>query len=126
MTPINSQPRTSLAAGTVYTESSGRVADASPPVLPSSGKDVIDDGLLSMESANSLLHAFKTAIMPHFPFVMIAPHVTGEVLRREKPFLFLAILAATSYETWPSRGVWARKGETSNQYTDDSRRRSLI
>lgn len=61
-------------------------------------KDVIDSGLLSLELANTLLDTFKVTMLPHFPFVVIAPHTTAEELRYWKPFLFIAILAASSFQ----------------------------
>lgn len=36
-------------------------------------------------------------MMPHFPFIILAPHVTGRILRYDKPFLFLAILSVASF-----------------------------
>lgn len=50
-----------------------------------------------MERADTLVELYKSDMMPHFPFIVIAPHVTGTSLRREKPFLFLAILSVASF-----------------------------
>lgn len=36
-----------------------------------------------------------------FPFVIISPSVTAQELREERPFLFLTVLAAASYENMP-------------------------
>lgn len=59
--------------------------------------DVIDEDILTIERADTLVEMFKTEMMPHFPFVIIPPHVTGALLRSEQPFLFLAILTVTSF-----------------------------
>ncbi|CRG91264.1 Protein SOGA2 [Talaromyces islandicus] len=64
-------------------------------------RDVIDQGFLTMESAEALLSTFKTQMIPHFPFIVIYSHETAEYLRKEKPFLFLAILSAASFADMP-------------------------
>ncbi|PGH05522.1 hypothetical protein GX51_02860 [Blastomyces parvus] len=72
-----------------------------PEPTEDTGIDIADSGLISMETANLLLEKFKTTMTPHFPFVVVAPPVTAERLRLEKPFLFMAIMAAASFETMP-------------------------
>ncbi|CAI7678987.1 unnamed protein product [Penicillium pancosmium] len=64
-------------------------------------KDVIDRGYLTTETAQTYLIVFQTVMTPHFPFVIIPPDVSVHHLRQDKPFLFLAILAASSYENMP-------------------------
>ncbi|EGP90158.1 uncharacterized protein MYCGRDRAFT_91197 [Zymoseptoria tritici IPO323] len=68
------------------------------PVAPPADVDPIARQMLSAESAETLLERFKTALTPHFPFVIVPPHVSLEAMRQEKPFLLLSILAAASYE----------------------------
>ncbi|PGH29805.1 hypothetical protein GX50_07444 [[Emmonsia] crescens] len=74
---------------------------SSPHGFPDIVNDIVDSGLISLQTANSLLEKFKTTMTPHFPFVVVAPEVTAERLRLEKPFLFMAIMAAASYEMMP-------------------------
>ncbi|PGH01410.1 hypothetical protein AJ80_09010 [Polytolypa hystricis UAMH7299] len=64
-------------------------------------EDVIDRGLLTIEIAEIFFGTFKTAMTEYFPFVVIPPQVTAEQLRREKPFLFLAVLASSSFTDMP-------------------------
>lgn len=64
-------------------------------------KDIIDRGILSLETAENYLESFKSILTPHFPFVVISPQVSAVHLRHEKPFLFLAIMASTSYDNMP-------------------------
>jgi hypothetical protein len=64
-------------------------------------KDIIDRGMLSLETAENYLESFKSILTPHFPFVVISPQVSAVHLRHEKPFLFLAIMASTSYDNMP-------------------------
>jgi hypothetical protein len=64
-------------------------------------KDIIDRGILSLETAENYLELFKSILTPHFPFVVISPQVSAVHLRHEKPFLFLAIMASTSYDNMP-------------------------
>lgn len=61
-------------------------------------EDVISTGIISMELAASYLAEFRNTFGPHFPFVIIPPHVEMEELREVKPFLFLAILTISSYK----------------------------
>jgi hypothetical protein len=64
-------------------------------------KDVIDQGLLTIDAANMLLNEFRTTLMPHCPFVIISPQTTVETLRRDKPFLLLTILTAALHDNMP-------------------------
>ena len=99
----------SSAARTTYTELDGSVTGASLNAEHNSARDIIDAGLLTMEAANSLLETFKTTLTPHFPFVVIAPQTTAKELRQEKPCLFLAVLAAASYEDMPLQRSLSKK-----------------
>jgi hypothetical protein len=60
-------------------------------------EDVFTTGVITMELATCLLADFKAEMTPQFPFVIIPAETTIDVLRKEKPFLLLAILTATSY-----------------------------
>ena len=59
--------------------------------------DVVDEDVVTLERANTLVELYKSDMMPHFPFIIIPPHITGSHLREEKPFLFLAVLSVASY-----------------------------
>ncbi|KAF2871237.1 hypothetical protein BDV95DRAFT_57697 [Massariosphaeria phaeospora] len=59
--------------------------------------DVIDEDIVSIERAETLVEMYKLDMMPHFPFVILAPNVTGRQLRHEKPFLFLAVLSVACF-----------------------------
>lgn len=54
-----------------------------------------------MEQANRLLHQYRTKMVPYFPFFVIPSRATAEEIRRDRPFVFLAILATASYESMP-------------------------
>ncbi len=83
----------------------GESADSPPGLVHKSIKDVIDAGLLTMETAGSLLTKYKSEMTPQFPFVVIPPRKTAKQLRQEKPFLFLTIMAAASYDDMPLQRV---------------------
>lgn len=72
-----------------------------PAARSGTGKDVIDNGMLDMETANRYLGIFRTVMVHRFPFVVISLDVTAQELRETRPFLFLAVLAAASYENMP-------------------------
>jgi hypothetical protein len=59
--------------------------------------DVIDEDIVSLERAETLVEMFKTDMMPHFPFVIVPPHVTGSELRHTKSFLFLAVVSVACF-----------------------------
>ncbi|KAF2734371.1 hypothetical protein EJ04DRAFT_247692 [Polyplosphaeria fusca] len=59
--------------------------------------DVVDEDVVSMERAVTLVELYKSDMMPHFPFIIIPSHVTGHTLRNEKPFLFLALISVAYF-----------------------------
>lgn len=76
----------------------GPSAADSPPILPAPPNgDVIDEDILSIERADTLVEMYKSDMMPHFPFIILAPHITGRELRHSKSFLFLAILSVACF-----------------------------
>ncbi|KAK2806465.1 hypothetical protein FQN50_005883 [Emmonsiellopsis sp. PD_5] len=72
-----------------------------PNSLEIEGGDIISSGLLSLQTADVLLERFKSTMTPYFPFVVVAPHISAERLRHEKPVLFLSIMTAASYDNMP-------------------------
>ena len=69
--------------------------DQSPPAF-SPDSDFIERGLLSMEEATRLFKSYNEDLVQHYPAVSFEPNVTAEELRRAKPILFLATVAAAS------------------------------
>lgn len=59
--------------------------------------DIIDRGILVLGDARELLETFRRSFMTSFPFVVLPADTTAESLRREKPFLFLSILAVAAF-----------------------------
>ncbi|KAI9721705.1 MAG: hypothetical protein M1812_002039 [Candelaria pacifica] len=87
-------------------ETRSTAGDCDPADNPSDAphksiKDVIDAGLLTMMTAGSMLDRYKSDMTPYFPFVVIPPRTTAKQLHQEKPFLFLTIMAAASYDNMP-------------------------
>lgn len=72
----------------------------SPWVRPGQG-DIVDRGMLSMDQAADLLVRYTDRMVPHFPAVIFPPSLTALELRRSKPLLFLAVMAASSGEIPP-------------------------
>jgi hypothetical protein len=62
-------------------------------------EDVISKGMLSYQEAQDSLRAFRTKAC-NFPFVIVPSHISLDFMRREKPFLLLAILASGAQETF--------------------------
>ncbi|KAJ5481115.1 hypothetical protein N7539_007009 [Penicillium diatomitis] len=57
--------------------------------------DVIDRGLVDVETAHATFDRYVTKCATELPFVVFPPGTTMGYVRREKPILFLAILATT-------------------------------
>ncbi|KAI0109053.1 putative C6 transcription factor [Nemania sp. FL0031] len=49
--------------------------------------------------AKQSLDFFASRMLPSFPFISLTPDVTAEQLRRNRPFLFQAILTVTTFST---------------------------
>ncbi|KAF2088723.1 hypothetical protein K490DRAFT_38093 [Saccharata proteae CBS 121410] len=102
VTPRLENVRASVTSNsTVQSESSRTGVNSSPYSDHEPVRDVIEAGLITFKTAEYLLEIFKTNLTPHFPFVVIAPQVTVEELRHEKPFLLLSVLSASCYEDMP-------------------------
>lgn len=65
------------------------------------GGDVIDQGLLDMGTARALWKHYNDNIVRIFPAVSFKPKDTMDSIRKKKPTLFLAIMAAASGITHP-------------------------
>lgn len=50
----------------------------------------------NLDSASSLLESFRGGMLPYFPVTIISDEASVPSLARERPFVLLAILAATS------------------------------
>jgi hypothetical protein len=63
--------------------------------------DIIDQGLVTLDEAESAVQTFKGSSFPQFPFVVLDPGITAGSLRVENPFLFLTIVAANMFHNPP-------------------------
>ncbi|KAF2008161.1 hypothetical protein P154DRAFT_392929, partial [Amniculicola lignicola CBS 123094] len=61
--------------------------------------DPVEAGLLNIDQAAILLNEFRESFVWSFPFVVIPASTSVDALRHRHPFLFHAIIAATSYRT---------------------------
>jgi hypothetical protein len=53
---------------------------------------------LSDEVSGALLENYQTFMAKYFPFVVIPSDTTAQLLRASKPFLFLSVMAVSSYQ----------------------------
>ncbi|KAJ6445837.1 C6 transcription factor (War1) [Purpureocillium lavendulum] len=60
--------------------------------------DIVDRGLMSMEKAAELFSRYKESMLRHLPAVVFPPRMSVTELRRTKPYLFLAVMAAAASE----------------------------
>jgi hypothetical protein len=73
-----------------------------PSQAPDTGDlDVVDSGLLSMATATALYNVYINELIPHYPAVTFPERYTAEELRRQRPTLFLAVIAAAAGKTDP-------------------------
>lgn len=100
---INPAPETTTRERSLSSSSPGS-SNGAIQATRSSG-DVIEDGILTMERATHLVNIYKTTLTTHFPFVVVPPQTSAETLRQEKPFLFLAILASSSFHDMPLQRI---------------------
>ncbi|KAH7076804.1 hypothetical protein BKA63DRAFT_412401 [Paraphoma chrysanthemicola] len=64
---------------------------------PFEAYDPVAEGVLDEEHAYRLVKEFRTSFVLSFPFIVIDG--TGPTLRRDAPFLFLAVLTVTAHKT---------------------------
>ena len=74
------------------------LSPSSPWVRPGDHGDIVDRAIVSMDLAADLFSRYTDRMAPHFPAVIFPPSMTASELRRSKPTLFLAIMAAASSE----------------------------
>ncbi|KAI1348269.1 hypothetical protein F5Y01DRAFT_292594 [Xylaria sp. FL0043] len=55
--------------------------------------------IISRTQAEKCLDFFRSRMLPCFPFIDLAPSLTAEQLRQNRPFLFQAILTVTTFST---------------------------
>lgn len=67
--------------------------ELAPPKETNEFADVIDKGIVDVKSANAAFERYVNRMAPEMPFVMLSPGTTMGDVRREKPALFLAIIA---------------------------------
>ena len=63
--------------------------------------DVVDRGLLTSEMANVMFKCYVERMAPHMPAVVFPEGTPAAEVRKTKPTLFLAILAASSGMNYP-------------------------
>ena len=70
------------------------VPPAIKPIISSNYEDIIDRGIVSFAIADRIFEKFVTDMNPLCPLVSFPPGTTAESIRRSRPMLFTAILAA--------------------------------
>lgn len=63
--------------------------------------DVVDRGILTMYQATQLFQIYNVQLVHHYPAVILPQSLTAEELRRTKPTLFLAVIAAAAGKVDP-------------------------
>ncbi|KAH0491439.1 hypothetical protein TgHK011_002871 [Trichoderma gracile] len=71
--------------------------------------DIVDRGLVTMEHATGLFNKYKEHMVRHLPAVVFPPSTTVMELRKTKPTLFLAIMAAATGENHSLQRVLQRE-----------------
>lgn len=84
------------SAGSCYPQAGWSSAMDNTIIAPHDRADPVNRGHLSLETARHLVEQYKSDMYPYYPIVHIPPDCTADDLRRTKPILFLAILAAAA------------------------------
>jgi hypothetical protein len=79
------------------------VSDATPSTIFTGDGDVIDEDVITIEKAETLVDMYKSEMMPHFPFVILPPQETASQLRTERPLTFLAIMTVANFHDLPAQ-----------------------
>ena len=58
--------------------------------------DVVDRGLISMETAAKLVAVYVNDLVQHYPIIVLPQEMTADELRKSRPALFLAVIAAAA------------------------------
>ncbi|KAI0125820.1 hypothetical protein BJ170DRAFT_656840 [Xylariales sp. AK1849] len=69
-----------------------------PPKTEEYPTDMIDRGLMTMQQANEFFVRYTDHMVGHLPAVVFPPGTTATDIRKTKPLLFLAVMAAASSE----------------------------
>lgn len=78
------------------------VADSGYPtfLFPNSDQgDIVDRGLMDMQKAEDMFARYNDKMIAHLPAVVFPPGFTVAELRKQKPTLFLAIMAVATSES---------------------------
>jgi hypothetical protein len=98
-TGSSTSPGVSQWATTATNSSSAGMADTPLSHISSVGTgDIIDRGVVTQEVAQILLDRFRTNAAQQFPFVVISADTSMESVRRNNPFLFLAVAATMIFD----------------------------
>jgi hypothetical protein len=79
-------------------------ATSSPQPQPLSGpganeySDMVDRGIITMEQATQFFRRYTDIMAPHLPGVVFPAGTTAAEVRKQKPVLFLSLMAASSSE----------------------------
>jgi hypothetical protein len=96
-----------------------------PAGLSSSSEPHHSDSILSntfmpnFAGANALLDIFKRQMSPRFPFITIPETTSAEELYRDKPLLYISILAIASSDSAQQKGL-------GDLFTQDFTRRMFV
>lgn len=69
----------------------------------------LDDFAPLVKDPDALLSIFQNRLASQVPFVVIPPSMTAEDLRRDKPFVYMTVLMAASYEDTSTQLILGKK-----------------
>jgi hypothetical protein len=99
--PKSGVTRKSVDGSNAQLPSGFLIEGGSKPAPTHEYSDVIDRGLVTAEQAAKMFGCYVEKMAPHMPAVVFSAGTTSAEVRKTKPTLFLAILAASSGSNFP-------------------------
>jgi hypothetical protein len=99
--PMSGVARKSIDGSSAQQSSAFLLDPLSKPAPAHEYTDVVDRGLVTADMAATMFNCYVEQMAPHMPAVVFDAGTTAAEIRKTKPTLFLAILAASSGSNFP-------------------------
>ena len=98
---VHSRPSTDTGSGTPQLGFMATLIHQQKPQTTHEYADVVDRGVVTADMAAKMFECYVDRMAPHMPAVVFPPDTPAAEVRKNKPTLFLAILAASCGMNYP-------------------------